>query len=357
MPHLVSSIPAEKKFSVWFTQGFSSQRDLLVALKNSSLQPYLKTIGSHRQYRDEILSMADFSMLEPSVDYHHFVLAQAIKNGVQLVIASHNHEKYEELRPLFEQQGIILITGTQGLNNHYILENKFEFGKMCKQAGIPVADSIQVNTTTQLIAAIECIKEQNKQIQVCVKPVTGVFAQGFWQLRDDIEYFHSLFDPTSYQVNTQQFIEAYDQLPSKPPYLVMPFLSGDECSVDMFCASGKLMNKVTRIKKEQWQEVLPKGPCDEMAQQLAQLFKLDGIVNAQFRQDRAGKWHVLEINTRPSGGIGITVHSQVNLVAECVAYHARLPLIKATPRHVLVRQINTSVEVKPIDYSAELNYA
>lgn len=137
----------------------------------------------------------------------------------------------------------------------------------------------------------------------------------------------------------------------------MPFLPGEECSVDMFCATGKVISKVTRIKKEQWQEVLPQGPCDEIAQKLAHLFKLDGIVNAQFRQDQVGSWHVLEINTRPSGGIGMTVHSQVNLVAECVAYHARLALAKATPRHVLVRQINTSVEVKPIEYAAELNYA
>lgn len=357
MPRLVSFRADEKKFSVWFTQGFSSQRDLLIALKNSCLSPYISTIASHRQCRDEILSMADFAMLEPTVDYHRFVLAQAMNNAVQLVIASHDHEKYEQLRPLFEQHGIQLITGTQGLHNHSILKNKFEFANICRQAAIPVADCIQVTTTAQLIQAIQHIKQQNKQMQVCVKPVSGVFAQGFWQLKDDIEYFHSLFDPGSYQINTRQFIEAYDQQQFKQPYLVMPFLCGDECSVDMFCASGQLVNRVTRIKKQQWQEVLPKGPCDEIAQQLAQVFALDGIVNAQFRQDQAGKWHVLEINTRPSGGIGMTLHSQVNLVAECVAYHARLPLIKATPRAVLVRQINTSVEVRPIDYSAELNYA
>lgn len=356
MSHLLSPPVVGRKFSVWFTQGFSSQYDLLAAVKKSSLQPYLTTIASHRQCRDEILSMADLALIEPTVGYPHFVLAEAVKHKAQLVITSHGHDKYEELRPLFEQHGIMLLTGTRGQQNHHYLDNKFEFTQMCQIAGIPVVDAIQVESTSQLVEAIQAI--QARQLSVCVKPVTGVFAQGFWQLSDDFDYFHALFNPTSYQANSQQFIEAYDQQSVKRPYLVMPFLSGDECSVDMFCVTGDVKVAVTRIKKPHWQEVLPIGPCDQIVRQLARLFMLDGIVNAQFRQDNAGKWYVLEINARPSGGIGMTLHSQVNLVAECIAYHAQLPLLRTSPRPALVRQLSQSVEVQPMQhYSVERIHA
>lgn len=312
MSQLFASKTVKQKYSVWFTQGFSSQRDLLAALKSSSLQPQIKTIASHRQCRDEILSMADQAVIEPTSDYQHFVLQQVIEQNVQLVMVSHNNEKYEQLRPAFEQQGIRLVTGTQGLQNHHDLDNKFAFSTRCQQAGIAVVDAIQVESTEQLVSAIASIQQQ--QQQVCVKPVVGVFAQGFWQLKDDMSHFDTLFDPSSYQANTQQFIEAYDQQLIKRPYLAMPFLSGDECSVD-------------------------------------------GIVNAQFRQDEAGTWFVLEVNARPSGGIGITLHSQVNLVAECVAYHAKLDLLRHHPRPARVRQITKSVEVKQINYAVEHQYA
>ena len=355
MTQLLSSTIIGKTFSVWFAQGFSSQRDLLIALNKSSIKPHISTIASHSQPRDEILSMADIAVIEPATESPYFILAEAVDQKIQLVLTSHSNDKYELLRPEFEKYGITLITGTQGLGAHQKLENKFEFTNCCKLANIPVVEAIEVETTEELKQAIEQISQQGKQ--VCVKPVIGVFAQGFWLLKDGISFFQTLMEPINYQANTQQFIQAYDQEQDKLPYLVMPFLSGDECSVDMFCVKGVVMSKVTRIKKQQWQEVLPNGPCDELVKKLAEVFILDGIINAQFRQDEFGKWYVLEVNTRPSGGIGMTLSSGINLVAECVAYYAKLPLVRSEPRAALVRSISQAVEVKPLNYFNELNYA
>ena len=342
MTQILSSCKTQKTFSVWLTQGFSSQRDLLMSLNSSNIKSQITTIASHREQRDEILSVADISIIEPKVDGCEFILEQAIARQVQLVLVSHFNAKYEQHRDLFEQQGITLITGTRGANAHQVLEDKFEFTQHCKQAGIAVVDAIKVESTLQLQHAIKSLQLQG---EVCVKPVVGVFAQGFWQLKNDINYFDNLFDPTTYQVNTQQFIEAYDRQVLKRPYLVMPFLAGDECSVDMFCVAGQVMTMVTRIKKNQWQEVLPLGPCDDIVIHLAQVFQLDGIINAQFRQDQHGTWYVLEVNSRPSGGIGMTLHSQINLMAECVAYYAKLSLDRLAPTSALVRSVSHSVEV------------
>lgn len=354
MTQILSSCKTQKTFSVWLTQGFSSQRDLLIALNSSNIKSQITTIASHREQRDEILSVADIAVIEPKLDSCTFILEQAIAHQAQLVLVSHSNAKYEQQRDLFEQHGITLITGTRGANAHHVLEDKFEFTQHCQHAGIDVVDAIKVESTLQLQNAIDYLQQQG---QVCVKPVIGVFAQGFWQLINDINYFDNLFDPTTYQVNTRQFIEAYDKQELKRPYLVMPFLSGDECSVDMFCVAGQVMNMVTRIKKDQWQEVLPKGPCDDIVIRLAQVFQLDGIINAQFRQDHQGKWYVLEVNSRPSGGIGMTLHSHINLMAECVAHYAKLSLNRLVPKNALVRTVSHSVEVGNLNYTEILHYA
>ena len=351
MTQILSSCKTQKTFSVWLTQGFSSQRDILMALNSSSIKSRITTIASHREQRDEILSMADVSVIEPKVDGCKFILEQTIAQQVDLVLVSHFNAKYEQQRDLFEQHGITLITGTRGANAHHVLEDKFEFTQQCQQADIAVVDAIKVESTLQLQNAINCLQQQGN---VCVKPVVGVFAQGFWQLINDINYFDNLFDPTNYQVNTQQFIEAYDKQELKRPYLVMPFLSGEECSVDMFCVAGQVMNMVTRMKKDQWQEVLPIGPCDDIVIRLAQVFQLDGIINAQFRQDRQGKWYVLEVNSRPSGGIGMTLHSHINLMAECVAYYSKLSLNRLAPKTALVRAVSHSVEVGNLTHAKGL---
>lgn len=348
MTHLMP--PTRKAASVWFTQGFSSQRDLILALKQSSLHPQVNTIASHRQARDEILSVADQAILEPLTEYPQFVLQQALAQQVSVVLVAHRNARYEQHRAAFEQQGIVLLTGTRGESAHALLDDKFAFTQRCQATGIPVVAAQRVTNADELQAAIAQLEPQHR---VCVKPVTGVFAQGFWQLDRDIDYFYSLLNPSEYKANTQQFIDAYARQVEPLAYLVMPFMAGDECSVDMFCVRGQVVAQVTRIKKLHWQDVLPLGPCDDMARQLAQCFELDGIVNAQFRQDDVtGQWYTLEVNTRPSGGIGITLPSGINLAAECVAYHTGLDLQRSIPVTARVRAVGQAVVVEPDVYGA-----
>lgn len=53
---------------------------------------------------------------------------------------------------------------------------------------------------------------------------------------------------------------------------------------------------------------------------LIQAFGCDGIVSVQTKADDAGVHHVLEINSRPSGGIGYTKHCGVDLTQIAFAY-------------------------------------
>lgn len=53
---------------IWFTEGFSSQREIILAIKDFSKKynVSIEIFASHREYRKEILSVADYAFIEPS---------------------------------------------------------------------------------------------------------------------------------------------------------------------------------------------------------------------------------------------------------------------------------------------------
>lgn len=61
--------------------------------------------------------------------------------------------------------------------------------------------------------------------------------------------------------------------------------------------------------------VLPYRRREELARLVAQTFRLTGILNLQTIEDRAGTQRLMEVNTRASGGIGMTGLTDVNLPA------------------------------------------
>ena len=56
----------------------------------------------------------------------------------------------------------------------------------------------------------------------------GVYGAGFLRLQNHVNYFKTF--ESAFKCNTQQFIEAYSQQEKPIEYLVMPYLTGRECS-------------------------------------------------------------------------------------------------------------------------------
>lgn len=89
----------------------------------------------------------------------------------------------------------------------------------------------------------------------------------------------------------------------------------------------------------------------ELVIPLIKHFKADGIVSVQTRADEHGRHHALEINTRPSGGIGYTVHGGLDLTQLGMLYFAGLtnkPTLSESIRQIkpcAVRPLMTSVRI------------
>lgn len=332
--------------AVWLLEGQSSQRDLLQALR-PVLPADIPLYASHRKFRPEITDCADHAWREPADDAERvqWVLDTAQQQQIKLVWAGRRGQVYEPHRAAFTAAGIDLITGATSLQDLLDLDSKAIFAERCLQAGIPVASGWVINNGQELA---EVVAAQRDQHALCIKPVHGIFGEGFWRLIDDLSPFRCFLTPDDRCVNTQLFVDSYAALTKPKPMLVMPYLSGTEYSVDMVCEAGQVIAAVARDKREDKSQCLMlEHEVIELARRVVALFGCDGIVNLQSKSDAYGQQHVLEINARPSGGIGYTMHTGLNLAAICVLRRLGLP-VPAMPAHspVIVRPLTTSVLIR-----------
>ncbi len=361
----------------WLAEGQSSQRDMLAslqALKTQADTP-LTIIASHRHNRPEIFEFADDVYLEPYAikdsddDFEaliaeptqprwQFVLENARKNNVKVLLTGRNSIDYEAHREQFTAAGIRLLTGATSVSALTAMEDKFAFMQQCHEHNIPVAQAWRFDNTAELLALFD----KHGHEPLCVKPVTGIFAQGFWRLdtgeaRDEhYDSFEHLYYTEEKKITTAQFIAAYDNslmVKERPiPMLLMPFLSGQEYSIDVVCEYGEVLAAITRFKTGKIQHIGYDESVMAVVIPLIRAFGCDGIVSVQTKANDEGQHCVLEINSRPAGGIGYTSCSGVDLTQVGFGYWLGLtkkPKLNDIVEQIVpcqVRSIMTSVKIE-----------
>lgn len=344
----------------YLAEGQSSQRDMLQSLQALKPQYDLQIIASHRHERPEILGCADIAYQEPydptqkpqqyAKERCEFVINHAKKHHAKVLLTGRNSRDYEPYRQDLQNAGIRLLTGTSSVAMLDKIDNKADFTQYCQQHQIPVATAWQFDNLEQL----QKLLIQNQDKRLCVKPVSGIFAQGFWKLCD-VDSFEHLYLTDNKNIATEQFLSAYQHsqmVQQKPiPMLLMPYLSGQEYSIDVVCERGEVLGAVTRYKLGSVQYIGYDTAVMAVVEPLIKAFACDGIVSVQTKADEHGNHHVLEINSRPSGGIGYTVHSGVDLTQLAFLYFSgllnkpKLSDIIAKIQPCGVRPLMTSVKI------------
>lgn len=296
---------------IWFLEGQSSQRDILIGAREA-LPANVRVFASHRQDRPEITGQADVSFQEPldNEERIDWVIATALEHGIKVILAGRIGSFYEVARDRFEAAGLQLVTGGMSMDTFDNVDDKSRFTAEAERAGLACIPAVTVNTAQELAAAYELLSAQG---EVCIKPVVGIYGQGFWRFKADVEPFRCLENPDAREVDFDTYLSLYKASPERKPMLVMPYLPGSECSVDMVCEAGQPVAFVGRRKQGVHQTFERESAAVELALKAAAHFKCDGLVNVQTRDDHNGVPHLLEINPRYSGGIGYTRATGINL--------------------------------------------
>lgn len=327
---------------IWFLQGQASQRDIIQGALEA-LPVGVRVFASHGGDRPEITGLAHRSFKEPEDREERigWVLRTAVENLIKVVMAGRVGGAYEKFRADFECAGITLVTGGMNTHTFELVDDKANFTAEAERAGLACIPAITVKTPEELRAAYETLSPTS---EVCIKPVVGIYGQGFWRFKAGVDPFRCFANPDAREVDFETYHQIYAVGPEREPMLVMPYLPGPECSVDMVCEGGKVVAYVGRRKAGAHQTFERNTPATELAVAAAEHFGCDGIINVQTRDDADGKPRLLEINPRYSGGIGYTREVGVNLAGIFAARRLGLPEPEATWKEgVRIRAITIAV--------------
>lgn len=344
-------------------EGLSSQRDIIQGINSfAKTNNFCITLfASHRNERNEILSVADYSLIEPPTTQNRlqFIKDTVQHHGIHHIHTGRSSRWFEEHRAAIESTGATLTTGATSVDWLSLADEKANFAEFMMQNGLPVVPSWRVNTLAELQAYLSAPPFTDSA--VCVKPITGIYGMGFWRFDNNASPMAVFNHPDHRIVTPQQYVAAASACESFEPLVLMPYLPGPEFSVDILADKGEILAAVGRRKEGAIQYLVNEGCAFELACSCARLMKADGLVNVQTRNDIHGKPMLLETNMRPSGGVGYTLHSGVNLPGLFAAFKlglmtkdAVVQSAKNTFSSVAVRSI-TDVIVYPQSLTNRLN--
>lgn len=304
--------------SIWFTQALSSQRDVAL-LSRQALDGRARVLCSHASEREEIASAADDFFREPrepisGADYAAWCLQQALDRDVSCMLAMRRRNDLVRHRQLFSDAGIRLAAGAMTEATLELADRKDIFTKEMESLGIPTASTIAVETTDELAAAISAMESNGHA--VCVKPAVGVYGRGFWRVDRSADYF-SPYAGDEGAVHPEALVEAMARSRLSHRLLVMEYLPGAEHSVDLACLAGEVVAAASRRKEKSRQIVETAGLPIDIAVAVVRALSLDGLVNVQTKMAADGTHRLLEVNTRPSGGVGFSAAAGVNIPGAC----------------------------------------
>lgn len=281
---------------IWFNRGYSLASIAKAMLAANPSLEVLVSITPGQAVRPGPTA----TWIEPACDDEAYVVwtrAQIVEHGIDLLVPTRRRKLLASADLPCQ---VHMPTSAANLD---LIEDKFAFSQAL--VGEPIQlPTEQITSADQLRWQLERFAQLHPGAEPCVKPRFGVNGHGFWKLTDGSPSAH-LMDPDAREMRRDLYlaaIEAGEKIGSFQPLVLMDFLPGPEVSFDVLAHEGALLKYVARTKQEKRQRLQSRHPLGAAARDLVRRFNLHGLVNIQFRKDRAGDWRALEINARPAGG-------------------------------------------------------
>lgn len=283
-----------------FMEGFSSQREMILAAKRA--RENIKIAACHSEGRPEILYCADYHWVEPEDIAGKITLIEEIasKYPLRAVHASKHGDKICAHRRRIEALGVRVIAGSLDPEYFQIASSKLQFADYMQSKGLPVVSSRMIHNAQELS---EAILDYGGELDLCIKPDNGIYGLGFWRLMKSASPIRSIENPDAREIHPSIYIETLARNKSRVNLVLMPYLPGAERSIDLYFERGTFINLICRRKEGAKQVIEAGGKAAEIAIACAEAMAADGIVNVQTKDDSNGSPVLLEINLRPSGGV------------------------------------------------------
>ena len=296
-----------QNINVWFDNWFSSAFNLMEMIKKNEDHRPIKIFGTHYKRMGYSIICDEFHIRDKydetdSTSVQKYILwakTFCIKNHIDIFFPCKFHipicEKQDEFLKECGTKVVVpkdLALTTQ-LNSKLMTAILIEGEEICTPA-----PCWELNNISQVEEFRQTLKANNFNCKkLCIKPDFGTGAHGFLVL--DL--------PTDYYKLDKILTD------KKNPYIIMPYLEGNEVSIDClkvdngYITIPRSKNLTNRIQTIDHIESYLK-----VAEEMCKFLDLDCPFNLQFKRHE-DFMYLLEINTRMSGGVHLDYLAGVNI--------------------------------------------
>ena len=300
---------------IWFNHWFSTAYSIIQLIKKDESD--FQIIGSNEREQAVYKKVCDEWHIEPVLkdeEYVSYCLDFCEKNRIDIFAPRRKLVAISRHKDQFERIGVkVLVDDYEAVN---MLNRKDLAYKFFKENGIGIVpEYCSVTTADEFLHAYESLKE--KHSSVCFKFVNDEGGNSFRRIVDHENAFSELRWRQGSRITIRKAYSALSEVERFGPVIVMPYLPGEEISVDCLKTKDGII-AVPRYKGTSRAERIKYDPDISRAERI----KYDPDI-IRYCQDFYGKVnlempcniqykfsgeipYILEVNTRMSGGLPMT---------------------------------------------------
>lgn len=285
---------------VWMNHWFSTAYNIVNLIKSGD--PSYCVIGSNENFNSPIRNVCDEWFLEPVLSddlYVDYCLNFCVEHNIDAFIPRRGMLAISKNKSRFEELGIKVMVDSYPMIS--VLNKKNDTYELLKREKIGLIPDYRVVTTAEQFNQAY-LELSSSFSTICFKFIRDEGGKSFRLIDNTRSGYSALFKKQTTRITFSAAMEALAERENFSPVMVMPYLPGDEISVDCLnTRQGIIMvprvKGATRIEKIQYNEVIL-STCNAILDR----FPLEQPCNIQFKY-LDGEPYFLEINTRMSGGI------------------------------------------------------
>ncbi len=286
---------------IWFNHWFSTAYFIInmIRRENSDIQ----IVCTNENRLSPIKNMCDEWYQEPvllkGIDYVYFCLDFCRQHQIDVFLPRREMVCISRYKRLFAEQGVQVMVDTYDLvrplndkaETYRVLSAK-KIGDIPKHRVVTTADDF-VDAYQELTADYE---------KVCIKFVKDEGGKSYRLIDNERKGYSALFNKLTTRMTYDAVLEALSEKDSFPPLMVMPYLPGEEISVDCLNTESGLI-AIPRVKDHsRIERIIFEEDVLVTCGNLIKEFPLECPCNIQFKTLN-GVRYLLEVNTRMSGGV------------------------------------------------------
>ena len=302
---------------IWLNHWFSTAYNIIRLIRDSD--PGCTVIGTNENEESPIRAVCDEWYREPKLkgrEYADFCLEFCREHRVDVFMPRREMAAVSREMDRFEALGVRVMAEKYAYVELFSRKDLAYAAFRDKGIG-SVPDHFMVTDTQAFLQAYNDLSERYENI--CFKFVRDEGGKSYRLIDNRKRGYAALFKKQTTRISLGEALDALKEKEPFSPVMVMPFLPGDEVSVDCLMTGSGLIaipriKDATRIEKIRYDDGIL-----ETCARFFEAFPLEMPCNIQFKY-LDGIPYLLEVNTRMSGGVQMScAASGVNIPGIAVA--------------------------------------